>query len=213
MPNWCANQLTLTHDDPAMIQRAHEAFKQGEFLNEFIPVPKELTETIAGSVSDLEEKERLEAQQARNIKLYGYSHWYDFCVSEWGTKWDVGDESGVNTVSDDELTVTFDSAWSPPTVAYSKLMDMGFTVYALYYEPGCAFAGVWDDGFEDHFDLSGMDSRAVQDQLPTELDEAFSISEVMADYEALEQDEVTTWYKDGVEECGLTPHTVKENND
>jgi hypothetical protein len=32
----------------------------------------------------------------------------------------------------------------------------------------------------------------------------------MLEYEADQQDEVTTWYKDGVEETGLDPHEVKK---
>jgi hypothetical protein len=33
MPNWCSNMLTLTHEDPAMITRARDAFARGELLN------------------------------------------------------------------------------------------------------------------------------------------------------------------------------------
>ena len=39
MPNWCDNSLTLTHEDPAEIVRAVEAFKRGEFLAELVPNP------------------------------------------------------------------------------------------------------------------------------------------------------------------------------
>jgi hypothetical protein len=45
------------------------------------------------------------------------------------------------------------------------------------------YAGIWEDGQDDYYDLSGMDSAAVQEQLPTELDEMFCISEYMAEYE------------------------------
>ena len=51
MPNWCNNNLTLTHEDPAMILRAKEALDRGEFLNEFIPVPKDL-QIVSGRVGD-----------------------------------------------------------------------------------------------------------------------------------------------------------------
>jgi len=133
---------------------------------------------------------------------------YDWSVANWGTKWDVGDGAGIQTWDDHELVVYFDSAWSPPIEAYERLLDLGFTVYATYYEPGCAFAGIWDNGYDDHYDLSDMSSQDVVNDVPDELDEAYSISETMAEYEAENQDEVTTWYKDGVEETGLTPHEV-----
>lgn len=203
MPNWCGNTLTLTHENPDMIRRAKEAFAEGRFLNEFIPVPRELADTTSPNRS---------ATSAEKLKQqYGYTDWYSFCVNEWGTKWDIGDGQGINSFTDNELIVYFDSAWSPPIAAYKKLMDLGFGVYATYYESGCAFAGVFEDGMDDYYDLSGMDSGDVQQQLPQELDEAFGISESMAEYEAEQEDEVTTWYKDGVEQTGLTPHEVKKN--
>jgi hypothetical protein len=210
MPNYCGNTLTITHEDPEMIRRAREAFAEGEFLNEFIPVPKEL-KIVAGRVGDPDEQAKLEAQTQTNVERHGYGNWYDFCVNEWGTKWDVGDGQGIQTWDDHELVVYFDSAWSPPVAAYEKLLDLGFTVYATYYEPGSAFAGIYEDGVDDYYDLSGMDSGDVQQQLPPELDDAFGISESMAEYEAENEDEVTSWYKDGVEETGLTPHTIDKS--
>jgi len=201
MPNWCGNTLTLSHEDPNMIVRAKAAFAEGEFLNEFIPVPACLKDTTSPNRDNAEE---LRAQ-------CGYADWYDWCVNEWGTKWDVGDGQGIQTWDDHELIVYFDSAWAPPVAAYEKLLDLGFTVYATYYEPGCAFAGIFEDGVDDHYDLSEMDSGDVQQQLPPELDDAFGISESMAEYEAENEDEVTTWYKDGVEQTGLVPHEVKKD--
>ena len=207
MPNWCGNTLTISHEDTEMIVRAKAAFAEGRFLAEFIPVPEELN-IIAGSVSDPADQAELVAQTKANIEKHGYGNWYDFCVGEWGTKWDVGDGQGIQTWDDHELIVYFDSAWAPPIAAYEKLLDLGFTVYATYYEPGCAFAGIFEDGNDDYYDLSGMDSGDVQQQLPPDLDDSFGISESMAEYEAENQDEVTTWYKDGVESTGLEPHVV-----
>jgi hypothetical protein len=191
-----------------MIKRAKDSFARGEFLNEFIPVPKELTETISGSYADEDKQRALESQEQDNLKKYGYKTWYDFCVNSWGTKWDIGDGQGIQTYNDHELVVYFDSAWAPPIQAYEKLLDLGFTVYATYYEPGCAFAGIFEDGLDDYYDLSDMDSGDVQQQLPSELDDAFGISESMAEYERENEEELTVWYRDGVEETGLIPHKV-----
>jgi hypothetical protein len=199
MPNWCGNTLTLTHENPEMIARAKQAFIDGRLLDEFIPVPKDLQIT-AGTVGskDSPEQQELERQEAINRKTHGYANWYDFCTNEWGTKWDIGDGQGIQTFDDHELVVYFDSAWAPPCAAYDKLMDLGFTVYATYYEPGCGFAGIYDEHGDDYYDLSNMDSGDVKQQLPPELDDAFGISESMEEYERENEDEVT----------GLIPHSV-----
>jgi len=200
MPNWCNNNLTLQHEDPAMIKRAADALERGEFLQEFIPVPEQL-KIVAGSVGDPVEQAKLEADTKRNQEELGYSNWYDYCVNEWGTKWDVGDEGATDIHPDGKMLHTyFDSAWSPPIAAYEKLTEMGFTVGAMYYEGGMAYAGVWEDGVDDYYDLGGMNSSQVEDELPVELDEAFGISESMREYEEENQEELTEWLKDGVEQ-------------
>ena len=62
MPNWCSNTLTITHEDPTMIVRAKAAFANGEFLNEFIPVPEDLKIT-AGKLGDSDAQAKLEEQE------------------------------------------------------------------------------------------------------------------------------------------------------
>ena len=182
MPNWCNNSLVLEHEDPAMIQRAYDALERGEFLQEFIPVPQELKDTVSGGYGDPVEQAKLEAQTRANIEKYGHGNWYDYCVAEWGTKWDVG-EQGANDIdpSGTILHTNFDSAWGPPINAYEKLTDLGFKVSAMYYEGGMAFAGIWDDGSDEYYELGGMDSKEVEQNIPQELDEAFAISEQMAE--------------------------------
>jgi hypothetical protein len=200
MPNWCNNNLTLQHEDPAMIKRAAEALDRGEFLQEFIPVPEDLKIT-AGRVGDGDEQKALEAQTKANVEKYGYGNWYDYSVGEWGTKWDVGDDGATDVHPDGKMLHTyFDSAWSPPVAAYEKLTELGFTVGAMYYEGGMSYAGVWEDGNDDYYDLGGMNSTQVAEELPVELDEAFGISECMAEYEAENEEELTEWIKDGVEQ-------------
>jgi hypothetical protein len=53
----------------------------------------------------------------------------------------------------------------------------------MYYEPGMCFAGIWENGNDDYYDYSGMNSDEVAEELPAELDEAFGISESMAEWE------------------------------
>ena len=108
----------------------------------------------------------------------------------------------------DNTTFDFVSAWAPPIGVYAALMDQGFSVRAYYHEPGMCFAGIWEDGCDDFYELNEMDSTEVADNIPSVLDEMFCISEDMAMWEEenKEEDEVQEWYEDGVEKKGLTPY-------
>lgn len=199
MPNWCSNNLTLEHDDPEMIRRAHEAFERGELLNEFIPVPEDLKIT-AGYLGDGDAQKELEAQTKRNVEKYGYGNWYDFCCGEWGTKWDVGSDGTTDVHPDGKMLHTyFDSAWSPPINAYEKLVEMGFGVEAMYYEGGMCYAGTFSNGADEELNLEGMGADEIEQNYP-ELDEAFGISESIREYLSEEDEELTTWIKEGAEE-------------
>lgn len=194
MPNWCSNNLTLTHEDPAMITRAFDALERGEFLQEFIPVPQALRNTVAdGSTNE------------QMVEKYGYSSWYDYCVSNWGTKWDCGEQGASDIRTDGTMLHTyFDSAWSPPVNAYERLMELGFGVNAMYHESGMAYCGVWENGHDDYYDISGMNSADLADALPSELDDAFGIVESMQEYEAENpEEELTAWLKEGQEKLGM----------
>jgi len=183
MPNWCDNTLELRHEDPAMIKRAKEAFEAGRLLDEFIPVPQQLKDTRAGFYGkDTYEQELLDATEALNIKWFKHKNWWDFCVQEWGTKWDVGRDGYIDTEDPNYLSLSFQSAWSPPIDAYAKLLDMGFEVYALYYESGIGFCGCFDQGIDDCYSIDG-NSKWVVDCIPDYIDEAFCISESMAEWE------------------------------
>ena len=175
MPNWCNNTIELAHEDPAMIERAAKAFADGTLLNEFVPLPAELKDTTSPVPEVSPTTEEL-------IEKYGAADWYSWCVSNWGTKWDISPyEGGIQ--EDGRFSGSFDTAWGPATAAYEKLEELGFSVRAMYYEPGMAFAGIYEDGFDDYYDYGDMKSDEVADALPSDLDEAFCISESMSEWE------------------------------
>lgn len=191
MPNWCQNQVTLKHNDPAMLIRAQQAFDKGTLLNEFIPVPEELRTTTSGYYGDgTPEQIDHEAKCKANVEKYGYSSWYDFCNAKWGVKWDIG-RHGESSLEDDELRLEFESAWCPPVAGYNELIDLGFEIEAYFYESGCAFCGLYEgnaDGSDvDEYSIDG-DSEWVKKHIPRAIDEAFAISENMAEWES-EEDE------------------------
>ena len=182
MPNWCNNSVEIYHTDPAMIERVREAFNKGALLQEFIPIPADL-QIVAGSVPVAEEADHKAKEQA-NRETHGYANWYDYCVNEWGTKWDVGADGNPAQDIPGGLMLGFESAWAPPINAYEKLFYMGFKIRAMYFEPGMAFAGIFEDGSDEYYEYGGMSSEQIAEELPVELDEAFGISESVADWEA-----------------------------
>jgi hypothetical protein len=178
-----------------MINRAKAAFARNELLNEFIPVPQALRDTMSGSFGDEAQQALLEAQEINNLNTYGYKNWYDFCVAKWGTKWDIGNDDGSQIseiihepLNDDDnqlvpsVSMNFQSAWSPPVEAYEVLKELGFDVEATYYEPGMSFCGMWHDGCDSHYDITG-DSTWVEKNIPKAIWDAENIVEMMAESE------------------------------
>jgi hypothetical protein len=161
MPNWCDNTLNLTHEDPSQIDRAIEAFKQGKLCEEFHPVPPEL---LSDNGID--------------------TGWYNWRVNNWGTKWDVGGETAghVDRLSENSVYFAFESAWSPPVEFYSFLVEeLGFTVDAMYYEPGMNFAGRFYDGEDQFVQWSSLEE--AREILDDDLDQQFGIIEGMEAWE------------------------------
>jgi hypothetical protein len=159
MPNWCANILKIRHADPAKMAAVKEAFKAGNLLNYFVPVPPQLYET-----------DNIQS----NVDTYGYESWYEFCIDNWGTKWDVGDSDSEISESDGQLTLRFYSAWSPPARCYDVMNQQGFHVEGYYYEPGMAFCGMWINGQESNYAIPADAAQATH-AIPPVLNDYFDI--------------------------------------
>jgi hypothetical protein len=159
MPNWCANSLKLVATTPdsekkltEIVQELARAKTAGEnpvIFGLIKPVPEALMIT-AGYLGDTVEQAALVAKEKENLKTYGYKNWYDFCIGEWGTKWDAKTEYDESyTIEGNQLTIFFDTAWSPPMQIYYALEEMGFEVEATYVEQGVGYIGYYSNG-EDH---------------------------------------------------------------
>lgn len=229
MPNWCSNQVTIYHPERSKIQELIQAIEDGNDktkewsgLCSFVcPIPEPLRDERTGSHGgeDGEEKDQL---RQRLLEEFGYESWYDFCVHEWGTKWEVYPDSIDTNVddivdprySDYRLEITFESAWAPPIGIYQRLIDQGYSVRATYYEPGVEFCGLWESGDDDCRSFSGATSKTVRNIVGSELDDLWGISESMAEYEEEndpypEATQVVNWLEEGGKELGLPQLTNK----
>jgi len=184
MPNWCNNYLVLEHEDPEMINRAKKAYADGRLLEEFCPVPASL-HIVAGRVGDDNDPKQieLEAQEKANLETHGYATWYDYCVNEWGTKWDVGGEDMLTEDGPNALRMNFDSAWAPPIAAMEKFQDLGFKVKLVYWESGMCFCGIFDENGDDYLDYTDMSADEVEAAINPEVDECMCIVENLRDWE------------------------------
>jgi hypothetical protein len=153
MPNWCLNKLTVEHNDPQMLDRFVQAYNKGIVCNEFIPKPEDIGD-----------------------------EWFDWCVNNWGTKWDIGADIGTEreecyglraTMVGNQANCSFDSAWAPPIGLYEKLVELGYNVKASYFEPGMAFCGIYDNGVDNFVEYTSKDMIPVAIWNDYNLDEFF----------------------------------------
>lgn len=158
MPNWCSNSMKLVAtnaesekklaDIVQELARAVAAHENPAIFEMILPVPEPLKIEAGFYGRDTPQQLELEAKEAANLKQYGHKNWWDFCVKEWGTKWDmsIADSPEVYEINGNAVTIFFDTAWSPPEGIYHALEAMGFEVEATYIEQGVGFIGYYKDG-------------------------------------------------------------------
>ena len=153
MPNWCANscRLTAPQDNP-MLGKILDELKRGqdaEWFQAVKPVPQPLKDAIAHHGPLTEEGQEL-------VEQFGHSNWYDYCVAEWGTKWDAK----IDRYEQDGkfIFVYFDTAWAPPEGIYAAMEAAGIEVEATYIESGVGYMGYRRDGIDHMCDMPEYDS-------------------------------------------------------
>ena len=167
MPNWCQNGVTFTHEDPAMITRIADAYKEDRLFKEFFPCPPELLETepVGENFND-----RVAAREEANRERFGFADWYEWAVNNWGTKWDISSDDGEPTKQDlNSIMLSFSTAWTPPVGFYDKMTELGFDVVAYYLEEGMGFVGKYtnEDGDEEYTFDGREDLEDIPDDIRT----------------------------------------------
>lgn len=179
MPNWCDNMVTLRHEDKAVVdaldtelsKKNDDGHSMAEMFNHLRPQPKEFDEGDG---------------------------WYNWNCSNWGTKWDA---SIIDWERQDDNTiwVSMNTAWSPPTALYDFLTEEGWSVRAVYYEPGMGYGGVYEDGDDDYYEFDWT-SREEIENLPGDLIE---FGDLLTQYDEYEKERIyeewgdaerTQWY-------------------
>jgi len=125
MPNWCNNELRI----------------QGS--------PKELSKLIKkvqitkSEATDNHDESLLSCHRIIPQPTFVNDEWYEWRVSNWGTKWDLSDVRFDGDVEDKEVSYYFESAWSPivPVVEALAKEHKKLSFTYSFYETGSDYWG------------------------------------------------------------------------
>jgi hypothetical protein len=187
MPNWCENSLTVSHTDATKIDALVEAWTKGKFFGTILPEPDYTTTPVNKTFPHIElQYAKTDEEKAKVLEpTISEDNWWDWRVQTWGTKWEIDTDAKPHYRNNNDLTLSFDTAWSPPLGIYEALVAQGYSVRAMYYEGGMSYCGSWTDGFDDCYDIEGKYEWIIR-YIPREIDEEFCISENALDWEMSE---------------------------
>jgi hypothetical protein len=169
MPNWCYNTATLSNEDKTKIDGLEQ-----ELLKE-------------------------DAQPFNYLRPNPDGEWdYGWSCENWGTKWDVSMHDWERE-DDNTIVMHFDTAWSPPIALYDFLNENGWSVRALYHEPGMGFAGRFEDGYDDYYEFDYTNREEIEN-LPEDIADFANVWDELERHEeeqledSLSELERTEWY-------------------
>lgn len=157
MPNLCRNEVIIRSTNYANLKRMLNAAMEGTLLEFLRPFTKDTN----------------------------YKWDYDWCLNNWGTKWDIGglihtelspliteaevDMFGVENDGVWELCMDFETAWSPPQKVFEYAADpMGFEFDLYYMEEGGGYVGCCNYTKEHGMDDECYELYDYGDTLPSE---------------------------------------------
>lgn len=155
MPNWVSNTISVTAESKtemdAFLDKAkgieskirsegNEDFHFGAFVHptdEDLPYyTGEIEEEKPEGWDDLSSAEQL----THNLKFSGRG-WYDWNITNWGTKWDAC-SSYISKTDDLTASISFETAWSPPEPIFRAIVEQFPNLsFDIYYEEEQGWGG------------------------------------------------------------------------
>lgn len=192
MPNHCSNHLYIqvAEGQKDFFNRLVEAVRAEQLYEFIIPMPECLKGVIAGSYGDDEKDRELKERYDANIAECGYSNWWEFCNSQWGTKWDIYDVDFDYDENERWVSIRFNSAWAPPSGIYDKMamMDEIESFSATYFESGMCFCGQNINGLDESYEIEEFTVDWVAENIPSDICETMGLYEYAAECEEYEEE-------------------------
>ena len=150
MPNHCYNRVQLSNnadDDSKQFDELVAKFESQTPFAEILPMPDfSMIKNEDGELPVLEEHKDADGKVLFTTSKFpkskkGDDRWYQFCVANWGTKWEAYDFATMD-IEEDSAEFTFNTAWGPADGIFDKIRenypDVGISWF--YDEPGCELA-------------------------------------------------------------------------
>ena len=172
MPNWCSNDLILRHEDTTKVDA--------------------LVRHIVNAL-DADEGARL-FQYLHPRPDAEADNWYDWNISNWGTKWDAMDIT-LAWHGNNDLCLQFLTAWSPPLALYHHLEQEGWVIeQALYKDEFLNFFGYYGTGgrdacYEDHNNLDPNMPEALREFLQPDIELEIEMARHHEEMDALDRED------------------------
>ena len=133
MPNWCENRLIVTGPKAELLKMTREV--------ETPTPPTTPPEEVMARILNKPENEYSVLDFSRIIPSPNNEWDYDWCVANWGTKWDA--RSPVLSLRKGSVRYDFSTAWSPPEPIVKKLGEQYplLTFTLSYWEGGAGYQG------------------------------------------------------------------------
>lgn len=151
MPNHCYNRVQISNDAEDNSKQFDELvaiFESKKPFSKIIPIPNFLEiPNEDGELPVKVEHKSPEGEVLFTIMEFpkskkGDDRWYQFCVQNWGTKWEAYDFA-TEDIEEDSAEFSFNTAWGPADGIFDKIRedypDVGISWF--YDEPGCELAG------------------------------------------------------------------------
>lgn len=89
---------------------------------------------------------------------------YNWVIDNWGVKWDVQNNSEINEMNDEYISILCETAWSPPIRWAKNCLKKykGLSIEIGYCEMGQEYYGVWKDNI-DHCIMFEKDDYVYDD--------------------------------------------------
>ena len=133
MPNHCYNKIIIYGDEASKIASELKSEETVFDFSKVLPEPDYDKVEVKSTFPQEDEKEDFRMPK-----------WWDWRIQNWGTKSNSYDDH-VDTVDDETVEYTFNTAWSPPEPVIEKLREKypDVSITAFYDEPGMEIAGYY----------------------------------------------------------------------